>query len=463
MRRNTAVLTIIVALVLAIFIFPASALATDSSLSWPIRGFDYPSWWHDEYLNPASGGSLSRIEADGANWVAIIPTQFMDSVTSDTMAPENNGEGRTATDAAVAKAIDDAHACGLKVMLKPHIDISDGSSRWDIRPRHPAVWFDNYERMMTGYAVMAETHGVELFSVGTELVGITGADYYDQWAGVIGGVRSVYNGPLTYAGSTTECDYLSFAGLLDYLGLDVYSPLSDAYEPTIEELITGWTNYHGYYGDANWLESIEQWQAYWNKPVIFTEIGYRSIKYVGHSPWDWLNGVYDGDNQARAYEAAFRVLGNKPWLQGVFWWDWMPGDTGGSGNTDYSIVNKPAEAVVQSWYSLPQVLIPELRTVVISTQWNNYQDYLARRLGVVCSVENSGNGPAIDIRITGSSASYGVSSETPMPVNLGSLDPGNAREVNLAYQVPAGVTSFRAIVDIECQDGAGGQYRFPNR
>ncbi|MDO8736980.1 MAG: hypothetical protein Q7K29_07875 [Thermoleophilia bacterium] len=464
MKRTAATLALLAALISAILMTPTGALATDGAISWPIRGFNYPSWWHDEYLDQGSGVSLSRMSASGANWVAIIPSQYMDSVTSDTMAPENGGQGRTASDDAVAKAIDDAHARGLKVMLKPHIDISDGSSRWDIRPRHPGIWFSNYGRMIAGYANLAETHHVELFSVGTELVTLTDANYYNNWADVISGVRSVYSGPITYAGSTTECDYLSFGGLLDYLGLDVYFPLSDKAEPTLEELMTGWTDYHGYYGDANWLAPIEQWQAHWNKPVVFTELGYRSVKYAGLSPWDWSNGIYDGDNQARAYEAAFRVLGNKPWLAGVFWWDWMPGeDTGGPGNTDYTIIDKPAEAVVKTWYSFAQAPLLEISTTENLVDWNSYADYLERRLSVDYLVENSGSGQAIEINATGISANNGVSPQTALPVDMGSLDPGNGRVAAVVYHVPVGIASFRATIYVECQDGAGQHYRFPDQ
>jgi hypothetical protein len=470
MKMSVAALLLLVAIITAIVMTPTTVTAAsainaatnDSSLSWTIRGFNYPSWWHDEYLGQSSSDSLSRIAATGANWVAIDPTQYMNTVSSNSMAPENGGAGRTASDDAVVKAIDDAHARGLKVMLKPHIDISDGTTRWDIRPANPARWFGDYKRMMVSYASLAEAHHVELVSVGTELVTMSDSNYYSYWADVIGGVRSVYHGPITYAASTTECDYLSFAGLLDYLGLDVYFSLSDNSEPTLEELMTGWTDYHGYYGDGNWLASIEQWQSYWNKPVIFTELGFRSVKYVGLAPWDWSAGVYDGLNQARAYEAAFRVLGNKPWLAGVFWWDWMVGEnTGGSGNTDYTIINKPAEDVVKSWYALGLAQAPAIGATVNSVGWRSYADYQARNLSVDYKIDNIGSGPANDVTLTDSRATAGVQTLTTLPVNLGSLDPGNGSAMTVTYKVPPGVASFRAFIDITFLDVSGNRHHFP--
>jgi hypothetical protein len=463
MKNPVSSLFIIIVIVVAALAIPAAAQATDDTLSWQIRGFNYPSWWYDEYLGQSSSDSLSRVAATGANWVAIDPSQYMNTVTSNAMAPENGGAGRTASDTAVAKAIDDAHARGLKVMLKPHIDISDGNSRWDIRPTNPSRWFGNYKNMMVSYGTLAEAHHVELVAVGTELVTMSGPEYSGYWTDVIAGVHSVYGGPITYAASTTECDYLSFADQLDYLGLDVYFPLSDSAEPTLDELIAGWTDYHGYYGVGNWVSSVEQCQANFNKPVIFTELGFRSVRYVGLSPWDWSAGVYDGNNQARAYEAAFRVLGNKPWLAGVFWWDWMPGaDTGGPGNTDYTIVDKPAEDVVKTWFALGQVQQqPELHASENWVRWNSYADYTARNLSVGFTIDNTGSGQAADVTITGSHATDGVRILTTLPVSLGSLAPGGAIATTMTYRVPAGVTSFQEFIYIECLDTSGHQHSFP--
>jgi len=347
-------------------------------------------------------------------------------------------------------------------MLKPHIDISDGTTRWDIRPANPALWFASYKNMIVHYASMAEAHQVELVSVGTELVTMSGSSYYGNWADVIGDVRSVYSGPITYAASTTECDDLAFAGLLDYLGLDVYFPLSDNAQPTLDELMAGWTDYHGQYGDADWLASIEQWQARWNKQVIFTELGYRSIEYVGMAPWDWSAGDYDGFNQARAYEAAFRVLGNKSWLAGVFWWDWLPGEnTGSPGNTDYTVVDKPAEDVVKSWFALDQAQEPAILVNVTSVRWSSYADYIARRLSVDFRINNAGSGQATDIAISDSAATAGVQMLSDQPVYFSSLAPGGESITTVTYGVPAEVISFRAYINIAYIDSTGQSYHFP--
>jgi len=72
-------------------------------------------------------------------------------------------------------------------------------------------------------------------------------------------------------------------------------------------------------------------------------------------PWDWwTEGPVDLEEQANAYEAAFRQLYDQPWLGGIFWWTWLP-DRFESGPCDnsYSPHLKPAEDILRAWYGGP--------------------------------------------------------------------------------------------------------------
>lgn len=329
---------------------PAGDVPADTT--WEVQGFSFPAWWHDAYLGAETLGSLDRMAATGANWVAIIPTQYMADASSNTIVPET--DGRTVSDASVIHIITEAHERGLKVMLKPHVDVQTDVWRGDIQPDDPAAWFDSYETMITGYARVAEELDVELFCVGTEFVTMEADEYLDEWSGIIASVRYVYGGELTYTASINSYESTGFWGELDYLGLSFYYPLSDAADPSLEELVAGWTGYSGYYATgADWLAKLEAWQQWWGKPVILTEIGYRSIDYTAKKPWDYGSaGVYNGEAQARAYEAAWQVLQDEPWLAGMFWWNWgVKADTCGPGNTDYSVCGKPAETTVTDIFS----------------------------------------------------------------------------------------------------------------
>jgi len=190
----------------------------------------------------------------------------------------------------------------------------------------------------------------------SELRQLDTSNYYANWRTVISGVRAIYNGPLTYAANHDTYARISFWGLLDYAGIDAYFPLSNAQTPSVTDLVGGWSHYVWYDGTHNWTNEIETWQATVNKPVIFTEIGYRSIDYAAQDPGNWqITGVYNANGQANGYKAALQVFANKPWFTGMFWWSWYPDPTaGGAGNTDYTPQNKPAQGVLTA-YGLPKL------------------------------------------------------------------------------------------------------------
>jgi hypothetical protein len=324
----------------------------DPPVSWSMLGFNFPSWWHDDYLDPQAAAALDRLAATGANWVAIAPTQYMTSAMADEIVPEEGG--RSATDESVEAAIDEAHERGLKVMLKPHVDVADGTWRGEISPEDPDRWFESYRTMIITYARLADRHGVELLCVGTEFASMEKPVYHGRWTEIIEDLRSVYGGELTYGASINSYESMTFWGELDYLGLSFYYPISDAATPSLEELMAGWNDYSGFYGDEqDWMGRLESWQEQWQKPVIFTEIGYRSIEYAARTPWEYEStGVYNGSAQANAYLAAFEAMKDKSWFAGMFWWNWgVRADSCGAGNTDYTICGKPAEDVVTAAFS----------------------------------------------------------------------------------------------------------------
>jgi hypothetical protein len=101
---------------------------------------------------------------------------------------------------------------------------------------------------------------------------LSGELYRANWNRVVDAVRTIYTGPLTYNANWDEFQFVSFWNRLDFIGIDAFFPLSDSQNPTLEELIAGWSNYRG----QNWVMQIEALQAGINKPVLFTEWVYES-------------------------------------------------------------------------------------------------------------------------------------------------------------------------------------------
>ena len=78
---------------------------------------------------------------------------------------------RSATMASVSHAIDTIHDLGMKVLLKPMVDIADTSATWRAYadPSDKDQWFANYTNYIGSYADLAKAKGVELLSIGCEI------------------------------------------------------------------------------------------------------------------------------------------------------------------------------------------------------------------------------------------------------------------------------------------------------
>jgi hypothetical protein len=100
--------------------------------------------------------SLDQLARTGVNFVALSPGYITDSKTSSNV----DRKPGTPSDAILIFAIRKAHALGLDVMLKPHLDIKGGNWRAFLRPDDTRLFFENYSRMMLQYADIAQASDV---------------------------------------------------------------------------------------------------------------------------------------------------------------------------------------------------------------------------------------------------------------------------------------------------------------
>jgi hypothetical protein len=303
--------------------------------------------WSRPYDFEVVGNSLDRLRATGANYVGLVNEWFVLTGTSCVLGPWVPNS--THTDAEIVATIREIHTRGMKVMLKPMADARDGTGLAKIAPVDVGCFFQSYRDFLVQEARIAQENGVEIFTIGTELSSLDTSQFRERWASLIADVRAVYMGPLTYGADAPHYGQVAFWDLLDYAGIDAYFPVSDAQDPSLDDIVAGWTNHHG----VSTVQQIERWQATIGKPVIFTEAGYRSIDYAGQAPGNFeVDHPYNADLQARLYQGLFTVFGGKPWWMGVFWFKWDP--DAGKGlccDTDYNPQNKPAEDVLRSNYS----------------------------------------------------------------------------------------------------------------
>lgn len=306
-------------------------------LEWR-KGMNVTAYQPEAFGTATARESLRELRTTGTTHVAIVPNWYMDSPESSAVAPD---PAKTPTDASVAAAIREARALGFEVMLKPHVDVKDGTFRGEIEPADRAAWLASYRSMLEGYAELAQRTGATGFSVGTELTSIA-ADAA-AFRELIGAVRERFDGELTYAANRIEeAERIAFWDELDLIGIDAYMPLEtpDPEDPTLAELERAWEPY---------VERIRALHERTGKDVLFTELGYESqIGAAAEEP----TGEVSQAAQAQAYEAAFRVwsAAEFEWFRGIYWWDWSAeGLNEHVDDGSFRLAGKRAEAVVRHW------------------------------------------------------------------------------------------------------------------
>jgi len=239
---------------------------------------------------------------------------------------------------------------GLKVMLKPHLELAEDTTKRryqigrDFREDDWRIWFASYEGFIKHYALFAEKKGVEQLCVGTELSATEARA--TEWRHIINEVRNHYSGSLTYSANFDRAGNITWWDALDYIGVNAYYPLTDLDSPCLAELKKAWRPY---------VAGLRRLAVEWQKPVLFTEIGYRSADGANKRPWAWTEKrPVDLGEQADAYRATFESVFEKSWLAGIYWWVWeVDAGQGGPGDDFYTPCGKPAEDILRFWYKAP--------------------------------------------------------------------------------------------------------------
>jgi len=286
-----------------------------------------------------------------ANWISQTPFGWQRDFHAPEIRvaygrPHRWGSYWGESDDGIAETTHWAHTRGIKVLLKPHIWTRGGWSGSIAMKNEQdwAAWFSDYRDFILHYADLAERTGADALAIGTELGGTTTRER--EWRAVIAEIRRHYRGPLVYCANWAEdLHQTEFWDALDWIGVQAYYPLSKDRAPTTEQLVRGWSGP---------LSDLDQLSKIWAKPVVLTEVGYRSMDTAASKPWEWDSpGNLSVETQARCYESLFQVLPEHPSVHGVFIWKWHPdyARAGGVLDKEYSPQRKPAEQVIARGYA----------------------------------------------------------------------------------------------------------------
>ena len=190
---------------------------------------------------------------------------------------------------------------------------------------------------------ISEKHHIEILCIGTELYNFV-KERPEFWTELIKDIRKVYKGKLVYAENWDKVDQVDIWSHLDFIGVDAYFPLSKEISPNEEKIKEGWQKH------KTMLEALS---SEYDKPILFTEYGYRSMDFALREPWNSKREFSDTNYnlQARALKVIYEEFWTQNWFAGGFLWKWHQHEgSGGLENDRFTPQNKPAENTVKEYY-----------------------------------------------------------------------------------------------------------------
>lgn len=312
---------------------------------------------------------LEEVASLGVNWISQTPFGWQRGHDSPQIGNQiGSSDGWWGErDEGLRETTRMAKSLGIKTILKPHIWLRDEGGKWrgEIQMKSEEdwqMWFKNYETFILHYAQIAEEEGIELLCIGTELHR-TCTEREMDWRSLIAKIKNIYSGQLTYAANfSDEYEEVAFWDELDFIGVQGYFPVAISENPTVAEINEGWRTH---------IDKLRDFSNKFEKPILFTEIGYKSTKDAGIEPWQWPQRLPDDERaslfseeaQANLYEGMFQSLFDQPFIAGFHLWKWYPYygqrierykaryPENKYIDIDFTPQGKMAEAVMAKWYS----------------------------------------------------------------------------------------------------------------
>ena len=313
-----------------------------------LKGFNFAHEGYsiyNGYISQKATEALHKLKAKGSNAVAIVPYSYMRDPNQPSWLLIDHSAG-SENDESIIHTAFQAQKLGMSVVLKPQIWLGRGHWPGSVEMKNEADWqqfFDDYYRWIRHYSLLAEIHEMESLCLGVEFVKTTLTRPKD-WQNIIKKIRQLYAGHLTYAANWgEEFEQITFWDELDYIGLNCYYPLNDKDEASKKDLKMGFQKA---------IDKIKLVCKKYQKPLVFTEIGFRSINAPWKNPHDQGdNTVFNSEHQKRCYEVVFETIRDKSWCKGILWWKYPSYlEYQGVENNSFTPNNKAADEVVEEWF-----------------------------------------------------------------------------------------------------------------
>ena len=311
-----------------------------------LKGFNFA---HEGYsIYNGYGGAkateaLEKMKSLGSNAMAIVPYSFIRDKNKPTPFRFSDNAG-SENDGSVIHSTFVAEKLGLTTVLKPQV-FAGNSWPGDVEMLNEEDWksfFKYYHKWILHYALLAEVHQMDALSVGVEFTKAT-LSHEEDWREIIRSLRGLYQGKMTYAANWgEEFEKVGFWDDLDFIGLNCYYPLSKNDNPDKAELKANFESVK---------TKIKKVYSKFKKPVVFTEIGFRSINEPWKNPHADGDDSFNAASQQLCYEVVFEGIENEPWCGGILWWKFPSYlEYRGTKNSAFTPNNKKAEETVREWF-----------------------------------------------------------------------------------------------------------------
>ncbi|MFW5703654.1 MAG: glycoside hydrolase family 113 [Patescibacteria group bacterium] len=330
----------------ALFEAPQTAATTAAEpeirLWEKLRFFSLPAWWVSDYDDVEALQGIF-LQASSAGFTGVELTVSLR--VQDLSTPRVFTNDSTVSMSGLENAISLAHAAGLAVHLKVHLNSETGEwtahlgQSWD-----DAQWaqFESTYRAAVGpYIDLARELGVEWLVWGNELENFTRLSP-SRFMSTAAWAKSRFGGRTTsyasHMGSEITAVPWGQPGF-DIMVVNAWyrmcpdgTPRDQAFYETV------WRDTIIPHIQAARSAEVE---------VFFAEVGYRSISTGCYNPWDWSTpGTPDQAEQAELWRAFVATMFREPWFLGFSVWDVQVKDNPTQPwETNYSPFGKEAEGV----------------------------------------------------------------------------------------------------------------------
>jgi hypothetical protein len=334
----------------------------------PSLGFNLISWANFGVNGPVTWqGAVQGLRDAGFREVSISPVRYFNTTTFAIAPTSSSGPDLDAIEAGVVRA----KSLGMRVTLNPFVEPA-GFPAWrgTYNPSGAAAtqFWSDYQNYLVAVAQIAENHGVEAMTVGTELKAMDdSAANNTHWNDVINAVAAVYHGQIGYASNWDDYNNANVTSAIwenpnvDFIGTDSYftNVLSGWYKhlnpsftnAQITTLVNNAVNPIQTYPDATFIQLMtDAWNYKLDNellpfaaarkggagmPIEFTEQGYLYFNTTAKSP-QTSSGTIDTAEQRMAYQGLINALdhrGDKFPAVDIWQW-WMSGSSGSQWNID---------------------------------------------------------------------------------------------------------------------------------